>query len=178
LRTKQKNSLSQNISEKNREINDFQKEIDDITDTLRALDEKLSGKDVAKIISELVRDRKNAETDLNILQREKEEKKEKKVKIDYLLEGYEQRLKKLNLANKENRRIEVYKTYAIEVYKALTKKLDEKEKQLRISLEQEINDIFKTIYNGGLSLDIDENYGIRVHASNLRQRLQQLKVYL
>ena len=166
LRTKQKNSLSQNISEKNREINDFQKEIDDITDTLRALDEKLSGKDVAKIISELVRDRKNAETDLNILQREKEEKKEKKVKIDYLLEGYEQRLKKLNLANKENRRIEVYKTYAIEVYKALTKKLDEKEKQLRISLEQEINDIFKTIYNGGLSLDIDENYGIRVHASN------------
>ena len=52
------------------------------------------------------------------------------------------------------------------MYKALTKKLDEKEKQLRISLEQEINDIFKTIYNGGLSLDIDENYGIKVHASN------------
>ena len=46
----------------------------------------------------------------------------------------------------------------------LSKILNDKETELRNILQEEINLIFKTIYEGGLSLDIDKNYGIKVQA--------------
>lgn len=165
-RTRQNITLYQNMKEKLNDIESYQNEINDIIDILKSLEEKLSGKDVGKIINEIMTTKKNAEVDLNIYTREKDELKEKKGKTDFQINLIDAKISKLNLANKENRRIEIYKSYAIEVYNELKKKLEEKEKELREALENEINSIFKTIYDGGLSLDIDESYGIRVHASN------------
>ena len=165
-RTRQNITLYQNMKEKLNDIESYQNEINDIIDILKSLEEKLSGKDVGKIINEIMTTKKNAEVDLNIYTREKDELKEKKGKTDFQINLIDAKISKLNLANKENRRIEIYKSYAIEVYNELKKKLEDKEKELREALENEINSIFKTIYDGGLSLDIDESYGIRVHASN------------
>ena len=52
------------------------------------------------------------------------------------------------------------------VHEYLNNILNEKETELRRILQEEINSIFKNIYEGGLSLDIDKNYGIKVQADN------------
>ena len=40
------------------------------------------------------------------------------------------------------------------------------EKRIRENLEKSINEIFKTIYNGGLSLTIDDHYNISVYVTD------------
>ena len=68
---------------------------------------------------------------------------------------------KLTLQDDANRKITVYKAYAQKIYDILTAEYSKREKEVREKLEQSINDIFLTIYNGGLSLKIDEKYNIK-----------------
>lgn len=69
---------------------------------------------------------------------------------------------KLTLLDKTNRKIEVYKAYAQYMYDELVHVYNENETKIREKLEKTINDIFKNIYNGGMSLYIDEKYNIQV----------------
>lgn len=162
----QKTNLFENIMEKTQDIVDFDTDVEDLSNELRSLDEKLLGKNVTQTINDLTRDRKNCEISLNNAKENKETLIQKKGQYIQEIRKAETSIEKLSLANKENRKIEYYKAYTIKAYEYLKEKLDTKENSLRILLEQEINNIFKTIYEGGLSLDIDKNYGIKVHASN------------
>jgi DNA sulfur modification protein DndD len=69
------------------------------------------------------------------------------------------------LANKDsnNRKIEVYKAYAQYMYDTLSEQYKEKETQMRQDLEESVNRIFRTIYNGGFSLSLDEKYNIQIN---------------
>ena len=68
----------------------------------------------------------------------------------------------LNLRNKSNVEIDKYKAYAQGMYDQLNTVYAEKENETRTKLEKNINEIFKSIYNGGLSLSLDEKYNIKV----------------
>lgn len=68
----------------------------------------------------------------------------------------------LSLKDENNRKIEVYKAYAQYMYDTLHNLYKEKETETRQQLEQMVNDIFKSIYNGGFSLGIDEKYNIQI----------------
>lgn len=68
----------------------------------------------------------------------------------------------LTLKDENNRRIEVYKAYAQYMYDTLKELYAQKEQETRVQLEKTVNEIFKTIYNGGFSLSIDEKYNIQV----------------
>ena len=125
-----------------------------------------SGKDVTKTVNDLTRDRKNAEVDLDKLKEEEEKIQKDKIENELFITQLERKITELNLANKENRKLEIYKAYALEVHEYLNNILNEKETELRRILQEEINFIFKNIYEGGLSLDIDKNYGIKVQADN------------
>lgn len=99
--------------------------------------------------------------------KEEEEKIQKdKIENELFITQLERKITELNLANKENRKLEIYKAYALGVHEYLNNILNEKETELRRILQEEINFIFKNIYEGGLSLDIDKNYGIKVQADN------------
>ena len=72
----------------------------------------------------------------------------------------------LTLMNKNNQYIEICKAYALKIYNDLKSEYEHKEKEIRNKLEKSINDIFKIIYNGGLSLSIDEKYNVSVFVND------------
>ena len=67
----------------------------------------------------------------------------------------------LSLKNENNRKIEIYKAYAEYIYLVLQNDYKEQEKKVRSELEVCINEIFTSIYNGGMSLKIDDKYNIQ-----------------
>lgn len=67
---------------------------------------------------------------------------------------------RLALQSDDNKKIAVYKTYAERILEILTDEYSKREKEVRKQLEAAINEIFKTIYKGGLSLNIDHKYNI------------------
>lgn len=166
IKISHENDVYRHIKEKCEDIDKINERIFEIRDELIALDEKLLGKDVTKTVNDLTRDRKNAEVDLDKLKEEEERIQTDKIQSEYLVTNLERKITELNLANKENRKIEIYKAYALGVHEYLSKILNGKETELRNILQEEINLIFKTIYEGGLSLDIDKNYGIKVQADS------------
>ena len=72
----------------------------------------------------------------------------------------------LTLLDDKNKKIEIYKAYAERIYKELQAVYVSSEAEIRRKLETTINEIFKTIYEGGLSLTIDEKYHISVYADD------------
>ena len=62
--------------------------------------------------------------------------------------------------NENNRKIERYKAYAERIFEEINNDYKRQENDVRTNLEICINEIFKKIYNGGLSLTIDESYNI------------------
>ncbi|MBF8984104.1 AAA family ATPase [Lutibacter sp. B2] len=75
----------------------------------------------------------------------------------------------LTLRDETNKKVEIYKAYAQYMYDGLEKVYKENETFTRKKLEDTINDIFKGIYQGGLSLTIDENYNISVLVDDYEQ---------
>ena len=69
---------------------------------------------------------------------------------------------RLALQSDDNKKIAVYKTYAERILEILTDEYSKREKEVRKQLEAAINEIFKTIYKGGLSLNIDHKYNIHI----------------
>ncbi len=69
------------------------------------------------------------------------------------------------LANKDNsnRKIEIYKAYTKYIYEDLFNKYSIEESRMRTNLQNEINEIFRNIYNGGFSLSLDERYNIQIN---------------
>lgn len=65
---------------------------------------------------------------------------------------------KIALQSDNNKKIAIYTKYARRLYDILTSDYDKRETEIRKNLEDAINQIFLTIYNGGLSLKIDSKY--------------------
>lgn len=165
-RTRENNLLYSNMKEKLDDINEYQNNIDEITDTLQSIEEKNSGVDIKASIKKLINERNNSKVDLSKLTEEENELNMNKIEKNIKEKELNNKISDLSLTTDENRKIEIYKTYALKLYDLLKNIFEEKEKQLREILEKEINIIFKTIYNGGLTLEIDNEYKIKVHVLN------------
>lgn len=141
------------------EIENLQGEIDDISKKLDGEDiiqqvRKLNGQIVA--LEKIIRESEN-ERDALIL--DEGRLKEKKSQL-------ETKRSELRLLDKNNQKIELYKAYALRIFEELKAEYKEKERSVREKLEKLINEIFKTIYDGGLSLSIDEHYNISVYVTD------------
>lgn len=71
-----------------------------------------------------------------------------------------------SLTNENNKKIELYKAYAEYIYDVLKKDYADQETKVRNELEKCINEIFKTIYAGGMSLTIDEKYNVQTQVDD------------
>lgn len=143
-------------------IRDQDDQIQKFTDEIKALEsqfdeEELDAKlhQINKIIKEC---RKTVEDD----QREIEKLKEEQGTLKSDLQRASTSRQKLSLLDDHNRQIEIYRAYAFSVYNDLKENYDAEEKQIRDKLEKTMNDIFEQLYNGKLSLKIDERYHISV----------------
>jgi len=76
---------------------------------------------------------------------------------------------KSELARKseKNLKIETYRAYAYYIYEVLKELYSTKEVETLAKLESYINVIFKQIYRGGLSIEIDKNYNIEVKTDDV-----------
>lgn len=78
------------------------------------------------------------------------------------INGKEQSKSQFINIDASNKKIKTYLAYAKYIFDDMQKQYQEEEAKVRIQFEETINKIFKEIYNGGLSLKIDEKYNIKI----------------
>jgi DNA sulfur modification protein DndD len=113
-------------------------------------------------VGELQKELRKYEKVLRDLRDERDAKNQQKGSYETSKERRITERNELTLKDENNRKIEVYKAYAQYMYDTLNELYKQKEAETRTELEKSINDIFKSIYNGGLSLSIDEKYNIQI----------------
>jgi DNA sulfur modification protein DndD len=141
----------------------LQDEIDSKLSNIQKIEERLlDQEDVAALQRELMRYEKMVKD----FEFEKDQKLKSKGAIDTDISRLEAQRSQLTLRDKKNRKIEIYKAYAVEIYKQLTEIYKDKESETRLELEKTINQIFKEIFDGNLSLSIDERYNVTINVTD------------
>lgn len=165
-RANSRQDLYGNVREKLAVISKQDEDLIDLNDDLHAIEGKLSGGDVRGTVRAI-----NAEIQLcdQTIKKSQSERDQLLIRKG----GYEKdagradtERRNLTLLDDKNKKIEVYKAYAERIYKELQAVYVSSEAEIRRKLESTINEIFKTIYEGGLSLTIDEKYHISVYADD------------
>ncbi len=159
LKSKNSETLFEDISQKFSMIRDFENNYYEIENNIKLLEEKLKGMEK---VGELQKDLMKYEKALRQLREERDNLNQEKGSIETsrnrrVTDRYE-----LTLKDENNRKIEVYKAYAQYMYEVLDNLYKEKENETRKELEKNVNEIFGNIYNGGFSLSIDEKYNIQI----------------
>lgn len=103
-----------------------------------------------------------------------DESKERLSNIDKSIGSYEEKINRLKKEkdkyiniDKDNQKYILYREYARIIWKGLSNKYSSSEKLIREKLEKKINEIFTQIFDGGLSLKLDEKYNIKVTVNEL-----------
>ena len=159
LRCKSSDTLFEDISTKFGFIREFDNTYTGYQNQINIIREKL---EKMKNVGELHARLSNYERALRNLSVERRELDRNQALLERDKERRETERKELSLKDENNRKIEVYKAYAQYMYTTLRSLYQEKENETRQQLEQIVNEIFKSIYNGGFSLSIDEKYNIQV----------------
>ena len=81
---------------------------------------------------------------------------------------------KLELKEKKNSSIEIQRRYAKAAYNLIEAAYEFEEQNVRNELENDINDLFKQIYDGGMTISIDENYKIKSFVNGLQDATSNL----
>lgn len=141
-------------------------DIIDKEDEIHKIEAKLSGADVSEKVSAINNEIQICEktinkcsTDIVKLGKEHYHLTQERDRIDTERQN-------LTLLDEKNRKTQLYLTYAKEIYNELETVYSTSEEEIRKRLQDTINDIFKQIYEGGLSLTIDSKYHITVQANN------------
>lgn len=139
-------------------VNEKEETISELRVSIEDIDKQLSGlKSVGQIQNKLTSYRnqlkqKSAERDGLISDRSS---------IETSKQYIETERQKIALQNEHNKMIEICKSYAERIFEILSKEYSDQEKKTRQELELCINEIFTEIYQGGLSLSIDDKYNIQ-----------------
>lgn len=165
-RANSRQDLFGDVSNKLAVISKQDEDLVDLNDDLNAIEGKLSGGDVRGKVRAI-----NAE--IQLCDKTISNSKTERDRILMNKGGYEREAgradterRNLTLLDDKNKKIEIYKAYAERIYKELQTVYASSEAEIRRKLETTINEIFKTIYEGGLSLTIDEKYHISVYADD------------
>lgn len=81
---------------------------------------------------------------------------------------------KLELKEKKNSSIELQRRYAQAAYQIIENAYEFEEQNVRTELESDINELFKQIYDGGMTISIDENYKIKSYVNGLQDSTSNL----
>ena len=166
MKYSRENDLLQQLKDKMALISTQTDKVEELKEDIAQISDKLDGADVREQVrkingqitacTKIISARKDEQKRLLIRQGQCEEEKKQK----------ENRRSELSLLDKNNQKIELYKAYTQQIYDELLAEYKEKEKKVRERLERSINEIFKSIYDGGLSLSIDEKYNISVFVTD------------
>lgn len=134
----------------------------EITDYISAIEEYTKLLSGMKAIGEYQSKLSIQRNDVNrLIERQKRIIKEIGVLESQIVDA-ENKLHELALKDSKNSKIDKYKNYATAIYNQLVDSYKNEEARVRQKLEKTINEIFKQIYEGGMSISVDENYRIKV----------------
>ena len=138
----------------------------DAQDEIYSIERKLNGEDVGSKINEISSKIKICEKII----KDKNGRRDMLIKdiggLEKTIEKNEEIRQKLALQDEKYRMTEIYRACALRLYNDLNSEYAMKESEVREKLEKTINDLFKKIYHGDLSLSVDEKYHISVFVNN------------
>lgn len=159
LKCKASDSLFDDVSDKYSMIRDFETTYAETQNEIKLIEENLQGMEK---VGELQKDLMKYERALRQLREERDNLNRQKGSHETTRDRRITERNELTLKDDNNRKIEVYKAYAQYMYDVLDVLYKEKETETRTELEKSVNEIFRSIYNGGFSLSIDEKYNIQI----------------
>ncbi len=159
LKCKSSDSMFDDVSDKYSMIRDFENTYAEVENEIKLIEEKLQGMEK---VGELQKELMKYEKALRQLREERDNLNRQKGSFETSRDRRITERNELTLKDENNRKIEVYKAYAQYMYDVLDMLYKEKEAETRAELEKTVNEIFRSIYNGGFSLSIDEKYNIQI----------------
>lgn len=141
-------------------------EIIDMTDDLHKIEAKLSGGDVREKVRIINNEIQICVNTINKCDKDRDKLNIERGSLESERDRADTARQNLTLLDEKNRKIQIYLTYARRIYEELENVYRTSEEEIRNHLQDTINDIFKHIYVGGLSLTIDPKYHITVQAND------------
>lgn len=158
--------LMKRIEENLKTVSQQEEEKANKIDQLDTIDKKLSGGDVRGKVRSINQEINTCNNVINKGRKERDKLNQEKGRLEGELSRANTSRKSLTLLDESNKKTQLYLTCAEKIYKELNEVYKNSEEKVRNQLQDTINDIFKQIYEGGLSLTIDEKYHISVQANN------------
>lgn len=165
-RANARENLYDDVREKLAIISKQDEELVDLNDDLNAIEKKLSGNDVRGAVRTINAEIQICDQTIRKNQTERDQLLMRKGGFEKDAIRADTERRNLTLLDENNKKIEIYKAYAEKIYEELQAVYISSEAEIRSKLEATINEIFRTIYEGGLSLTIDEKYHISVYADD------------
>lgn len=141
-------------------------EIMDKYDDLHKIEAKLSGENVSEKVRAINNEIQLCIKTINKCDVDRERLNKESWGLERDRDHADTERQKLTLLDEKNRKTQIYLTYAKRIYEELENVYRTSEEEIRNRLQDTINDIFKQIYEGGLSLTIDPKYHITVQATD------------
>lgn len=164
------NQLGYNMFDEIRErlavIGQQDDDIQELLNDLHSVEGRLSGGDVRSKVKTINQEIKTCD---EIIKRNDDEHDKligERGRLEEKLSRAENDRLRLTLLDDKNKQIEIYKAYAQRIFEELLYTYNTSETKIRQRLQDTINEIFKQIYEGGLSLTIDDKYHISVYATD------------
>lgn len=141
-------------------------DIMDKADDLNRIEANLSGADVSEKVRAINSEIQLCNKTINNCNNERDKLNIERGGLEMKRDRADTERQNLTLLDEKNRKTQMYLTYARKIYEELNNVYQTSEEEIRNRLQDTINDIFKQIYEGGLSLTIDSNYHIKVQAND------------
>lgn len=129
-------------------------------------------KSILKSSNTKIKDLKNRQTEMESTRKELKEELDKLKILNGVLEKEKQdaeaEISRLQLKIEKNKSLETQILYARAAYNKFKQTYDYQEAQTREKLEDQINSLFKQIYAGGMTINIDDKYKITSYVNELQ----------
>lgn len=165
-RVRNDNDLRSSLKENLATISEQNDNIIDYSDSIESIDKRLGGDDVRAKVRAI-------QNEIKICDQEINKDKDKIESLIFELGGFNTELDRasserdrLALRDENNKRIAGNLAYARSIYADIKTEYEKCEEEVRELLQDTINEIFKQIYEGGLSLAIDSKYHIMVYVND------------
>ncbi|MEX1029110.1 MAG: AAA family ATPase [Paenibacillaceae bacterium] len=159
LKTKSSSDLFESIADQYKVLRDYENQIEQLISDILAIEKIVEGK---KGIGNLQQDLWRYEKVIRDLTAERDESNRKKGAHETTRDRLITERAELTLRDENNKKIEIYKAYAQYMFDELSRVYKKNEEETRRKLERYVNEIFKSIYEGGMSINVDERYNIQV----------------
>ncbi len=145
------------------EIRQFDGDFNDNEEEISQIIKRLEGmEDVGKLQTEL----NKYERQRRSLQDERSNLDKSKGISETSRDRMETERHELTLKDKNNRQIEIYKAYAQYLHEYISAEYESEEARVREGLSKAVDEIFRSIYNGGFSLTLDDKYNVQVNVND------------